>query len=294
VDFASIVRRRLEELGIEQRELALAAQVTESYISQLLAKKKTPPSSERTDLYDKIAKTLKLSSKDLAKLADAQRREELKRRVIDPPQPLYPELRQFLLHKCVAAAKKPTAHLFERETFGEFERLIAHNLLELAKRVIRQQVSQEQWLYRLARLAKLNAGKAKVAVLDLLKTDLVHLSIDEHLPLLGVFIESWEMDLASFSLEILLNSRLTSSYVKRLAFREDDGQPRSEAGVQPGLAQFLSDEKLCAGISPQEREFLASLSFKGKQPSPLFYYRELQNLRDPLNFFPVTIVRQES
>ena len=85
MDIASVIRSRLAELGIEQRELAVAAEVTESYISQLLAKKKTPPASDRTDIYDKIASVLKLSSKELAKLADAQRREELKRKVLDPP-----------------------------------------------------------------------------------------------------------------------------------------------------------------------------------------------------------------
>jgi len=28
------------------------------------------------------------------------------------------------------------------------------------------------------------------------------------------------------------------------------------------------------------------LRFKGKRPTPLYYYRELQNLRDPLHFAP--------
>ncbi len=30
--------------------------------------------------------------------------------------------------------------------------------------------------------------------------------------------------------------------------------------------------------------FLKSLRFEEKRPTPLYYYRELQNLRDPLNF----------
>lgn len=43
MDIVSVIRHRLDELGIEQRDLAVAAEVTESYISQLLANKKTPP-----------------------------------------------------------------------------------------------------------------------------------------------------------------------------------------------------------------------------------------------------------
>jgi transcriptional regulator with XRE-family HTH domain len=89
VDIATVIRKRLEELGIEQRDLAAAAEVTESYISQLLAGKKMPPAPDRTDLYEKIARLLQLPSQELAKLADTQRREEQKRKVLDPPRPLF-------------------------------------------------------------------------------------------------------------------------------------------------------------------------------------------------------------
>jgi hypothetical protein len=34
----------------------------------------------------------------------------------------------------------------------------------------------------------------------------------------------------------------------------------------------------------EEIEFLKRLRLNGKHPTPLYYYRELQNLRDPLHF----------
>jgi hypothetical protein len=34
----------------------------------------------------------------------------------------------------------------------------------------------------------------------------------------------------------------------------------------------------------EEIEFLKNLKFSGKHPTALYYYRELQNLRDPLHF----------
>jgi len=43
VDVALVIRERLAELGLEQRDLARAARVTESYVSQLLTGKKAPP-----------------------------------------------------------------------------------------------------------------------------------------------------------------------------------------------------------------------------------------------------------
>jgi hypothetical protein len=41
---------------------------------------------------------------------------------------------------------------------------------------------------------------------------------------------------------------------------------------------------MSAGASEEEVEFLKRLRFSRRRPTPLYYYRELQNLRDPLNF----------
>src|SRR6266849_1893008 len=79
VDVCLVIKQRLEELGLEQRDLAAAAEVTESYISQLLTRKKLPPEPRRTDIYDKIGQFLKLPSGKLTKLVDHQRKEVLKR-----------------------------------------------------------------------------------------------------------------------------------------------------------------------------------------------------------------------
>src|ERR1700693_2349992 len=100
MDVAFVIRQRLEQLGLAQRDLAAAAQVTESYVSQLLAGKKMPPAPERTDIYEKMAKLLKLPHGELAKLADFQRKEELKKKLGDPPAPLFKEARELILRKC--------------------------------------------------------------------------------------------------------------------------------------------------------------------------------------------------
>ncbi|HTK41565.1 MAG TPA: helix-turn-helix transcriptional regulator [Gemmatimonadales bacterium] len=68
MDVSFVIRQRLEAFGLEQRDLARAAQVTESYISQLLTRKKAPP---RTDIYDRLDTFLKLPSGELARLAGA-------------------------------------------------------------------------------------------------------------------------------------------------------------------------------------------------------------------------------
>ena len=62
MDVSLLIRHRLDELGLDQKDLAAAAQVTESYISQLLTRKKIPPAPGRTDLYDRLGHFLKLPS----------------------------------------------------------------------------------------------------------------------------------------------------------------------------------------------------------------------------------------
>src|SRR5213596_2047180 len=100
MDVSLLIQQKLTERALGQRDLAEAAQVTESYISQLLGRKKAPPAPGRTDLYDKIGAVLKLPKGELSKLAGLQRQEELKKKVAEPPIPLFQECRQLILRKC--------------------------------------------------------------------------------------------------------------------------------------------------------------------------------------------------
>ena len=80
-----------------------AAELTESYISQLLTRKKLPPAPDQTDIYEKLDKALKLLNGELAKLALAQRMDALKRNYEEPRGALLKETRKLILRKCVAA-----------------------------------------------------------------------------------------------------------------------------------------------------------------------------------------------
>src|SRR5437899_9951869 len=97
MDVCQVIKQRLEELGLEQRDLADAAEVTESYISQLLTGKKAPPAADRTDLYEKMNAFLKLPGGQLAAMVEAQRREQLKKKLSDPPAPLFKEVRALII-----------------------------------------------------------------------------------------------------------------------------------------------------------------------------------------------------
>ncbi|HST77038.1 MAG TPA: helix-turn-helix transcriptional regulator [Verrucomicrobiae bacterium] len=287
MDIVFLIRQRLEELGIGQRDLAVAAEVTESYISQLLAKKKTPPAPDRTDIYDKIAKVLRIPSKELSNLAETQRREELKRRVLDPPLPLFREFRQLILRKCVATKKKQITSIFEREPFGEFERFITQKLLDITKRAVKEELGDENWIHRVASISKRSYEETRVSILEFLDTDIFHVSAENCISFLDPLIQSWDIEFESFGMEIVLNQKLSRDHLKRLEFQE--ARPTPDLEIEQGLEDFLSDPKLSAGVTADEIAFLKRLRIDGKRPSLLYYYRELQNLRDPLNFLPASI-----
>src|SRR5437867_2702259 len=282
MEISLVIRRRLNEMGLEQRDLARAAQVTESYISQLLTRKKAPPAPNRTDLYDKMGEVLRLPRGELAKLADLQRQEELKRRLGDAPTPLFKEVRELILRKCRSDNRQHVRAVFEKQPFGELERLVAQKLLDVVKKLAKEELASEDWLRLVARLSDRGYEQMRVMVLDFLDSEVFNLSAEHCVAFLDPLIESWDIDLETFGVEIVLNRRVASQPLKRFEFVERD--PEQSFTEEPGLREFLKDPSLSGDATREEIEFLKGLKFKGKRPKRIYYYRELQNLRDPLHF----------
>jgi transcriptional regulator with XRE-family HTH domain len=282
MDVCLVIKERLEQLGLEQKDLAVAAEVTESYISQLLTRKKLPPAPDRTDIYEKMGKRLKLSSGKLGKLAELQRREALKRDFEAPPAPLFQEVRELVLRKCASEKKKQIRAIFEKQPLGELERLVTQTLLDVIKRVARDELENEEWLRSVARHSGRSYKQMRVTILEFLDTDVFHLSAENCVSFLDPMIDCWDIDLSTFAMEITLNGKLAPGHSKRFAFVETD--PDQPSGGEPGLNAFLKDASLSADVTQEEIEFLKRLRLEGKRPTPLYYYRELQNLRDPLHF----------
>ena len=282
MDVCLVIKERLEQLGLEQKDLAAAAEVTESYISQLLTRKKSPPAPDRTDIYEKMGKFLKVSSGKLATLAELQRREELKRDFDDPPAPLFQEVRELVLRKCPPAKQRQIRAIFEKQPLGELERLVTQTLLEVVKRVAKEELKNEKWLRSVARHSGRSYKQMRVTILEFLDTDVFHLSAENCVSFLDPLIEAWDIDLPTFGMEIVLNRKLAPGHSKRFAFVERDPDQPSEG--EPGLNAFLKDASLSGNVTQEEIEFLKRLRLNGKRPTPLYYYRELQNLRDPLHF----------
>lgn len=239
MDVALVIRQRLDELQLDQRDLARAAQVTESYVSQILKRKKAPPAPERTDIYDRMDRFLRLPSGELARVAEAHLKEERMRR-IGEVTPLFPELRALLLRKCAPAEREAVRAIFERQSFGELERLVVQTLLQLAR----------------------------------LGNDVLQVTPKQR-SRLDDAVAAWEWDPATFALTI----RTTAGEHKRFEYGE-----RGHGEEEKGLREFLREPALSGTASAEELAFLQALQFRDRRPTALYYYRELQNLRDPLHF----------
>jgi transcriptional regulator with XRE-family HTH domain len=241
MDVALVIRQRLDELGLDQRDLARAADVTESYVSQLLTRKKAPPAPERTDIYDRMDRFLKLPHGELARVAEAHLKDELKRR-LGEVAPLFPELRELILRTCAPAQVARVRAMFEQQSFGDVERLVAQTLLDVAR----------------------------------LGGDVQHVTPKQRARIEAA-VTAWEWDPARFALTVTL----ATGGRKRFEFVE-----RGDADIEQekGLTEFLRDPALSGTASAAELAFLKGLRFKDRRPTRLYYYRELQNLRDPLHF----------
>jgi hypothetical protein len=195
---------------------------------------------------------------------------------------LFHEVRELVLRKCAPEKQQQIRTIFEKQPFGELERLVTQKLLDVIKRVAREELQNERWLRSVARLSGRSYKQMRVVILEFLDTDVFHVSLENCVSFLDPLIESWDIDLSGFAMEVVLNRRLAPGLAKRFEFVETE--PDQPFGGEPGLNGFLQDPSLSGNMTQEEIEFLKRLRFKGRRPTPLYYYRELQNLRDPLHY----------
>lgn len=287
MDVCLVIQQRLRELGLEQRDLAEAAQVTESYISQLLTRKKSPPATDRTDIYEKMTAFLRLPKGHLAAMVEAQRQEEWKRKLADPPKPFYREVREVVIRKCQRERQKPVRAIFEKQAFGELERLVTQKLLDVTKRIAGHELENERWLRSVAKLRSQSYEEARTVILDFLDTDVFNISVAHCTAFLVPMIESWDIDLATFAIKVLLNPMLSAVRLVHIEFTERDEVDQ----VERGFEEFLRMPELRGDATPEELELLRNLRFRSRRPTAMFYYQELRNLRDPLHFRDGSLIR---
>src|ERR1051326_2939027 len=245
MDFAFVVRQRLDELGLGQRELADAADVTESYISQLLGRKKLPPLPNRTDLYEKMSRVLDLPRLELARLAALEHHQALDEKWQETPPARFGPMRDLILRKCRPARVRQMRATFEKEPLGELAQLITRTLITVVRDETRAHARDEAWLRTIARRGRDSYREMRVRRIDLLDSD-PRASLGDFSLFIDPLIDWWDFDVNEFTLDV----ELASGTVRKFGFREEAVE--ASAGEEPGLRKFLKDATLSAGATKEE------------------------------------------
>ena len=172
--------------------------------------------------------------------------------------------------------------MFEKEPFGALERLVTRTLLEVVKRVTKEELEDENWLRLVAPVAGRSYEQMRVMALEFLDTDIFRVSAENCVTFLDPLIDSWNIDLSTFGMQVALNRRLVPDHLKTFEFVERMASP--PVGAEPGFEAFIQDPSMRGDATSEEIEFLEQLRFGRRRPTALYYYRALQNLRDPLHF----------
>jgi hypothetical protein len=225
---------------------------------------------------------LQLKPGELARLVEIERTEEARRKLAPAAEPLFREFRDLVLRKCVPEKRDEVRAVFEGQPFGTLERLVTQTLLELVQRIARQELDSDNWIRLAASVGGRSHAEMRVIVLEFLDTDVFHVSDENCLAFLDPLVESWDVDLGSLRLDITLNGDLVDDARRTFAFVEHG--PTEDPDSERGLAEFLNDPQLNGHTTEDEIRLLRRQRFGGRRPTKLYYYRALQNLRDPLHF----------
>lgn len=282
MNFSALVRSRLAMLGHGQKDLARAAQVTDSYISQLLTRRKAPPARDRTDIYRKMESFLQLEPGELGRLAENERAQVIKRKLGQAPEPLFQEFRDLVLSKCEPETRDEVHAVFAGQPFGTLEQLVTRTLLGVVQRIARQELDSESWIRLAARVGGRSHEEMRVIVLEFLDTDVFQVSNENCAAFIDPLVESWNVDLDSFRLDVTLNRSLVENSRRTFTFVES--MQAEDSGEESGFADFLEDTTLSGDVTEEEVRILRHQRLGGRRPNKLYYYRALQSLRDPLHF----------
>ena len=146
----------------------------------------------------------------------------------------------------------------------------------------KEELKREEWLRLMAQHSDRTYAQVRVSILEFLDVDVFSISVENCISFLDPIVDAWDIDLKSFGMSFVPNRRFTAAGAKRFEFAEQ--KPPEPAAMEPGLEQFLKNRSLSGDANEEEIAFLKALKLTGKRPSPIYYYRELQNLRDPLHF----------
>jgi len=198
VKVSELLKERLKETKRSAAELAEAAEVPEEYIEQLIAGRRRPPLPNRTDVYDKMTRFLRLGRNDLNICASAERTNGK----ADKITALDDDVKRIMLALCepeTARTLERRARRDEAELFDILTRLLAV-VQGSARRTLddgitlRLQAAQRGSSYPVMRMR----------VLDFLDATPSTVTVEDLNHFVRPRVERWDMDMQTGVLRVIL------------------------------------------------------------------------------------------
>ena len=76
------------------------------------------------------------------------------------------------------SGRKEIRAIFEKEPFGELERVVTRKLLDVTKGVATEELRSEEWLRLVARLSNRSYEEMRVAIFEFLDTGIFDISVE--------------------------------------------------------------------------------------------------------------------
>jgi hypothetical protein len=194
-----LLLERLKETQRSTAELAEAVEVPAHYVTELISGRRRPPLPARTDVYEKMTRFLRLGRTDLADCAEAERAETGK----DTRSP-NAQVQDQILELCDAETATRLRHR-ARSDNAEMVDLIGRVLDVVqgnAHRTLNAQIP--------LRIAATRTGatypETRLRVLEFLDTSPATLTLEDLVEFVRPQIASWDVDLDSGVLRVVLRS----------------------------------------------------------------------------------------
>src|SRR5438046_6807985 len=100
--------------------------------------------------------------------------------------------------------------------------MITQTLLEVVKVFVREELGREKSLRIVARESDRSYKQMRVAVLEFLDADVFNITPESCIAFLDPLVASWDIDLSSFSLKIVLNHKSAADGSKTFEFVEKE------------------------------------------------------------------------
>ena len=201
VPVGQLLRRRLRELNRTPRELAAAVKVSEGFIADLVAGRRRAPAPSRSDLYTPMAKFLRLHRNDLPTCARAEHA------IAPAARRPSPEVRRLTLELCHQGTVRALTRRVARRDGAELECLIVQRLLGVAQGFVIRQLEDEAGLSVAAAREGRSYLELRMRLLDFLDATPDSVTARDYEDFVRPRIASWELDLETRAMRIVLRSR---------------------------------------------------------------------------------------